>query len=79
VTINWESWDIKPERAGLFYTDANAYKLVKRNISVPHPYNWTDSANKVRQVSSYFYPVNAGLFIEDAEGGGQMVVMNDRP
>jgi hypothetical protein len=48
VTINWESWDIKPERAGLFYTDANAYKLVKRNISVPHPYNWTDAANKVR-------------------------------
>ena len=79
MTLNWESLDLKPERPGLFYTDANAYKLVKRNISAPHPYPWTEQANKIKQVSSYFYPVNSGLFIEDAEGAGQMVVMNDRP
>jgi hypothetical protein len=30
VTINWRSLDI--ENKGVFYTDANAYKMIKRNV-----------------------------------------------
>ena len=35
--------------------------------------------NEVPQVSSHFYPINSGLFIEDSERKEQMIVMNDRP
>lgn len=67
VTINWESLDLKPERSGVFYTDANAYRIVKRDINIPKAYNVTEPNNKIRQVASYFYPINSGLFIEDHE------------
>jgi hypothetical protein len=30
-------------------------------------------------VPSYFYPINAGMFIEDQDKRVQFVVMNDRP
>ncbi len=79
VTVNWESLDLKPERPGVFYTDANAYRIVRRDVTAPKPYNWTDPSNKIKQVASYFYPINAGLFIEDPDQKEQMVVMNDRP
>jgi len=74
VTINWRSLDINSN--GVFYTDANAYKMVKRVIP-----NKTETANKTEppsaRVPSYFYPVSSAIFVE--EGASQMVVMNDRP
>ncbi|TNV85114.1 hypothetical protein FGO68_gene2057 [Halteria grandinella] len=79
VTANWQSVDIKSERAGVFYTDANAYKIVKRDINAARNYTPTNYLNKVKQVAQYFYPINAGLFIEDAKTKEQMLVMNDRP
>lgn len=79
VTVNWQSLDILPERPGLFYTDANAYKIIKRDVQAPKNYSISQPLNKVQQVASYFYPINAGLFIEDKESKEQMLVMNDRP
>lgn len=35
VTINWESLDLNVEKPGLFFTDANAYKIVKRDVGSP--------------------------------------------
>lgn len=68
VTANWCSLDINSN--GVFYTDANAYKMVKRVIP-----NKTEPASV--KVPTYFYPVSSAIFIE--EGASQMVVMNDRP
>lgn len=79
LTANWQSLDIIPEK-GVFYTDANAYKIMKRDLNATRPYSMPkDSTSKVKQVSSYFYPINAGLFIEDKAFKEQMLVMNDRP
>lgn len=63
---------------GVFYTDANAYKIIKRDINKPKDYKWNLAANQVKQVASYFYPINSGIFIEDTMNE-QMIVMNDRP
>jgi hypothetical protein len=48
VTINWESLDFKVEKPGLFYTDANAFKIVRRDIHEPKGYNATYIGNKVQ-------------------------------
>ena len=80
VTINWESLDIKPEKQGVFYTDANAYKIIKRDVTAHKAYNkYIHNAEKHSPVPSYFFPINAGIFIEDPSDREQMVVMNDRP
>ena len=76
VTINFKSWEIKNDN--VFFTDANAYKIVKRVMDKEKPYE-SSSLNKIHQVASHFYPINAGLFIEDPIKGEQLVVMNDRP
>jgi hypothetical protein len=40
VTINWQLINSSPEKPGVFYTDANAYQIVKRDINVPKDYKW---------------------------------------
>ena len=65
VTINWQLINSNPEKPGVFYTDANAYKIVKRDLNVPKDYIWNIPANQVKQVAGYIYPVNSGIFIED--------------
>ena len=53
VTINWRN--IKMKSHGIFYTDANAFKMVKREARL---------AEKLT-VPSNFYPVNSGIYVED--------------
>lgn len=78
VTVNWQSLDIKNN--GIFYTDANAYKMVKREkdpvLRKTYPIN--NPQNKVPQVAANMYPINSGIMIEDPLGKEQMIVMNDR-
>lgn len=76
VTINWHARSIHPE-PGVFYTDANSFKIIKRNITAPR--NYTRGGERTKSVAMYYYPINAGLFIEDKDLPEQMVVMNDRP
>ena len=52
-------------KPGVFYTDANAYKIVKRDLNVPKDYKWYFPANQVKQVAGYIYPINSAIFIED--------------
>lgn len=46
VTINWRSLDIKNE--GVFYTDANALKLVKRVKYPEAAYPIRNSMNEIK-------------------------------
>ena len=80
LTLNWQSLDITPESPGVFYTDANAYKIIKRDINERRNYTpeVLTGLNRIKQVAQYFYPINAGLFIEDKFTKEQMIVMNDR-
>lgn len=73
VTINWRSLDI--DNKGIFFTDSNAYKVVKRDINAKKPYNeTTEFKNTI--VASYFYPINSLIFIENHQ---QFGVLTDRP
>ena len=66
--MNWNILDL--DNQGVFYTDANAYKFVKRNVSSPN------SSSK----GAYFFPVNSGIFIESSlSNTSQVGIMNDRP
>jgi hypothetical protein len=76
VTINWAAHQINSH--GLFYTDSNAYRVSQRNVWKNKTYPVREQSKPVR-TSSYFYPVNSGLFIEDKTRNLQMTVMNDRP
>ena len=40
VTVNWQLINSTPEKPGIFYTDANAYKVVKRDVFEPKFYKW---------------------------------------
>jgi hypothetical protein len=64
---------------GIFYSDSNAYRLVKHDVYANTTYYIPNPQNKNVAVSGYFFPVNSGLFIEDESKGLQMLVMNDRP
>ena len=77
VTINWKTSSLVPS-PNVFYTDANAFKIVRREMDLGKPYQLT-SYNQMHQVASHFYPINSAIFIEDAQSKEQMVVMNDRP
>lgn len=63
VTVNWRSLEIA--NAGIFYTDANAYKMVKRDVYKAKEYVQDDAVKKVI-VPTYYYPVNSAIFIESA-------------
>ena len=45
VTVNWRSLDTNHK--GVFYTDSNAYKMVRRDINEEKPYIYQESANKI--------------------------------
>jgi hypothetical protein len=77
VTINWSSHQLNSR--GLFYSDANAYRFVKHDVYKNNTYYKPDAQNKQVAVSSYFFPVNSGVFIEDNAKKVQLLVMNDRP
>lgn len=62
VTINWQSLDF--DNKGTFYTDSNAYKVVKRDAFKKRDYNETTEFNQT-VVASYFYPLNSLIFIEN--------------
>ncbi len=62
MTVNWRSLDI--DNKGVFYTDANSYKIIKRDITVKKNYT-VNLLNSITQVASYFFPVTAGIFIDD--------------
>ena len=62
VTINWRSLDF--DNKGIFYTDSNAYKVVKRDAFKKKDYNETTEFNQT-VVASYFYPINSVIFIEN--------------
>lgn len=62
------------DNKGIFYTDSNAFKIVKRDINNR---NLTNNEKKVA-VSSYFYPINSGLYIHDESKKNFMAVFNDR-
>jgi len=38
VTVNWKAKSIHPED-GVFYTDANSFKIIKRDINAPKNYS----------------------------------------
>ncbi len=48
MTINWHLINTNPEKPGVFYTDANAYKIVKRDLNAPKDYVWTQPGNMVK-------------------------------
>jgi len=62
VTVNWRSLEIA--NRGVFYTDANAYKMVKRDVYKPKDYVQDDAVKSVI-VPTYFYPVNSAIYIEN--------------
>ena len=62
VTINWQWLDF--DNKGVFYTDSNAYKVVKRDSFKKKDYNESSEFNQT-VVASYFYPINSLIFIED--------------
>ena len=62
VTINWKNLDI--DNRGIFCTDANSFKFVKRNIHALANYSH-GKAQSPFSVPSYFYPVTSGIYIED--------------
>eukprot|EP00347_Sterkiella_histriomuscorum_P020142 403338949 len=80
VTINWSSRDIENE--GIFFTDANSLKIMKRDARKDEYRPYLTSANKDFYPHKAFYPVTSGIFIENqnqtAKDQFQMVVMNDR-
>lgn len=76
VTVNWRN--LLVDNQGVFYTDANAYKMVRRDI-LPRSNFSRDGHFDNYYVPSYFYPVSAGIFIENRFFQEQMVVTNDRP
>ncbi|CDW89891.1 glycosyl hydrolases family 38 protein [Stylonychia lemnae] len=76
VTINWRSIDI--DNQGIFYTDANSYKIVKRDIERDTYRSYLSAETKLSSPQKYFYPVTSGMFIEDVQQKNFMVVMNDR-
>ena len=76
ITVNWKSLDF--DNKGVFYTDANAYKIMKRDLNKEKVYPEQKELKQVI-VSSYFYPVNSAIFIENPMNNQQMAVMNDRP
>ena len=55
ITVNWKFLDF--ETSGHFYTDANAYKMVKRNVTL--------LKEQSKSVASYFFPVSSAIFVED--------------
>lgn len=75
VTINWKN--LGADNAGVFYTDANSFKFVKRNIHALSNYSHGNKLSPF-SVPSYFYPVTSGIYIED-DREIKMVIMNDRP
>ena len=76
VTINWRSLDF--DNRGVFFTDANAYKIIRRDIMKIPKYPVMKELKAVA-VPTYFFPVNSAIFIENPENNQSMVVMNDRP
>jgi hypothetical protein len=63
VTVNWKSLDI--DNLGIFYTDANSFKFMRRDKNKDLSREYLSAANKNAGVASYFYPVTSGIFIED--------------
>ena len=76
VTLNWRN--LLNDNRGIFYTDANAFKMVRRDI-LPRSNFTKDGRFDNYYIPSYFYPVTSGIFTEDRQYHDQMVVTNDRP
>jgi len=76
VTINWQAYTL--QNLGVFYTDANAYKMIKRRARDIHH---EDEFNEYfrETVSANFYPVTSGIVIEDTSHGTALAVINDKP
>lgn len=73
ITVNWQTRNI--EGKGVFYTDANALRMVKRDTRTPPK----DPKSAAMNVPGFFYPVNSALFIEDTYRALQFAVIPDRP
>ena len=73
VTVNWRN--LQKETGGIFYTDANSFKMVQRDIHSSSNYS---KGHSPFLVPSYYYPVTSAIYIEDNRDK-QMVVMIDRP
>ena len=71
VTVNWKCQEM--DSGGVFFTDSNGLEMVRRHAD---DYNERYNTTTSQRASSNYYPVNSGIFIEDA--GEQMIVMNDR-
>ena len=73
VTVNWHIEDF--EWDGVFYTDANALQMMKRETD-----SYIKKANKTtsQRASSNYYPINAGIIVEDTKLGEQIIISNDR-
>ena len=63
----------------MFYSDSNAYRIVKHDIAKNNTYYELDPVSQKVAVSKNFFPVNSGVFLEDTLKKVQMLVMNDRP
>ena len=66
MTINWKSLDIL-NADGVFYTDANAFKMIKRFTDQNKTFPINNPLNKQKQVAANFYPVNSGIMIENGK------------
>ncbi len=66
ITINFQSLDFNNK--GIFYTDSNAYKIMKRDIFKTSEYPEQREMKQVK-IASYFFPVNSAIFIENTMVG----------
>lgn len=48
VTANWQSIDIKSKTPGVFYTDANAFKIIKRDVFATKTYMIVGAQNNIK-------------------------------
>ena len=61
ITANFRYVDV--DNQGVFYTDVNAYKIVKREGGEVLK-SW-EKPGETKSMASQFYPINSAIFLED--------------
>jgi len=62
ITANFRYVDV--DNQGVFYTDVNAYKIVKREVGKEVLRRW-EKPGEMKSIASKFYPINSAIFLED--------------
>ena len=62
ITANFRYVNV--DNQGVFYTDVNAYKIVKRDVGKEFWKSW-EKPGETKSIASKFYPINSAIFLED--------------